>query len=233
MKGQRLLHLCCNSGQDSLSLARLGAEVVGVDISDEAVEFATRLSAESGIPAHFERADVYDWLDEAAGKERFDVVFCSYGAICWLSDLERWAQAVSRVLVPGGRLVAIEFHPYSMLFDDDAALKYPYFLDKPYTWDEGVGDYVGASKGSLSPSGHVETEPFVNPHRVHEFMWTIGDIVSAVSMAGGMKIELLREYPYSNGCALFGFLVESEGRRYVTPESMPDLPLMYGLVASA
>ena len=82
VQGSRLLHLCCNAGQDTLSLARLGAQVVGVDISDEAIGFATRLSAESGIPARFERADVYDWLDAAAGRERFDVVFCSYGAIC-------------------------------------------------------------------------------------------------------------------------------------------------------
>ena len=90
---------------------------------------------------------------------------------------------------------------------------------------------MGASKGLLSPSGHVETEPFVNPHRVHEFLWTLGEIVSAISGPGGMTIELLREYPYSNGCGLFGFLVETEGRRFVTPPQMPDLPLMYGLVA--
>lgn len=230
--GQRLLHLCCNAGQDTLSLARLGADVVGVDISDEAIDFATRLSAESGIPARFERADVYDWLGEAGrGGERFDVVFCSYGAICWLSDLERWAQSVARVLGPGGRLVVMEFHPYSMIFDDEGAVKYPYFSSEPYTWDEGIGDYVGASKGHLSPSGHRETEPFENPYPVHEFLWTLGDIVSAISGAGGMRVDVLREYPYSNGCGIFGFLVEEEGRRFVTPPDMPDIPLMYGLVA--
>ena len=47
VKGLSVLHLQCNAGQDSLSIARLGAEVTGVDISDEAVDFATRLSQQS------------------------------------------------------------------------------------------------------------------------------------------------------------------------------------------
>src|SRR5262245_52108836 len=76
LAGQRVLHLCCNSGQDTLSLARLGAQVTGVDISDEAIAFALRLSADSGIPGAFARADVYDWLEQAhAAGQRFDRVF--------------------------------------------------------------------------------------------------------------------------------------------------------------
>lgn len=89
LRGQSLLHLQCNAGQDTLSIKNLGAaEVTGVDISDEAIEFARRLSEESGVEATFHRADLYEWLVEAAnGDERWDVVFSSYGAICWLSAL--------------------------------------------------------------------------------------------------------------------------------------------------
>lgn len=94
LRGTRVVHLQCNSGQDSLSIARLGAHVTGVDISDEAIAFATRLSAESGIPATFVRSDVYDWFAAvAAGQDRWDVAFSSYGAICWLSDLDAWRAA--------------------------------------------------------------------------------------------------------------------------------------------
>src|SRR5262249_5550810 len=86
LHGRSIGHLQCNSGQDTLSLRRLGAaRVIGIDISDEAVTFARRLSAESGVAASFVRADVYDWLEAAAGgAERWDDVFCSYGALIWL-----------------------------------------------------------------------------------------------------------------------------------------------------
>lgn len=95
--GKSVVHLQCNSGQDTLSMKRLGAETLpGIDISDEAISFARRLSADSGIEASFLRADVYDWLASAAsGAERWDVVFCSYGAVIWLSDLATWPSGLA------------------------------------------------------------------------------------------------------------------------------------------
>src|SRR5205823_5625998 len=76
--GKRLVHLQCNSGQDSLSLAKLGAQVTGVDISDEAIAFARSLSTDTGIPAHFVRSDLFDWFDRtAAAGTRFDLAFSS------------------------------------------------------------------------------------------------------------------------------------------------------------
>lgn len=117
--GKRVLNLQCNSGQDSLSLAQLGAAVTGVDISDEAIGFAQRLSADSGLAAKFVRADVYDWLEEAAHRaERWDVVFCSYGAVCWLSDVSSWARGIAALLAPGGRFVMVEFHPLLGMLDE-------------------------------------------------------------------------------------------------------------------
>ena len=102
LSGKPVVHLQCNSGRDTLSIRRLGAaKLLGVDISDEAVTFAQRLSADSGVEASFVRADVYDWLAAAAtGDERWDVVFCSYGAIIWLSDLATWARGTAAVLRP-------------------------------------------------------------------------------------------------------------------------------------
>src|SRR5262249_9518795 len=127
VRGTRLVHLQCNSGQDTLSLARLGAEVTGVDISDGAIDFARHLSTDAGIPATFVRADIFDWLAEtAAGAERFDVVFSSYGALGWLSDPRAWAAGIAGVLRPGGRLVLVEFHPVLWIFEDDWSVKYPY-----------------------------------------------------------------------------------------------------------
>ena len=235
LHGKRLLHLQCNSGQDSLSLARRVATVTGVDISDEAIAFARQLSAGSGIAATFHRADVFDWLEEAAARgERFDVVFSSYGVIGWLSDLRAWARGIAGVLGPGGRFVLVEFHPFAWTLDEEGTgkLTYPYSTGgEALTWDEGVGDYVARSGGALSPSGHEEgVVGFRNPHPVHGFPWGLGDILGAL-LDAGLVIETFREYPYANGCRLFEGMRELPGRRMYPPEGMPSLPLMFGLAA--
>ncbi len=232
--GKRLVHLLCNAGQDSLSIARLGAEVTGVDISDEAIDFATKLSTESGIPATFIRSDVYGWLRIAREEgQTFDVAFCSYGATCWLSDLTVWAQGVFDVLRPGGRFVAIEFHPMSMMFNEQFELTYPYFgNDTPLKWEEGVQDYVAASGTGLTPAGAEEgTTNFENPHPVYEFLWTIGDIITAL-IGAGFVIERYQEYAYANGAKVFADMRETAGRRMRPPEGVPNVPMMYAVVAS-
>src|SRR5690242_3621565 len=142
--GKSLVHLQCNAGQDTLSLAKLGARVTGVDISDTAVDFARKLSADSGIPGTFHRSDVYDWLEQT--QEHFDAVFSSYGALVWLSDIRLWAKGVASILAPGGKVVVLEFHPLLNMLDDDWAVKYDYFhLGREISFDNGIGDYVSMS----------------------------------------------------------------------------------------
>ena len=232
--GASLVHLQCNSGQDTLSLAAQGARVTGVDISDEAVEFARRLSAGSGIAARFERADVYDWL-ERAGREGggFDVVFSSYGVFSWLSDVRAWAAGVAGVLAPGGRLVVVDFHPVLGIFDEELRLAFPYSTGgEPLPFAEGIGDYVEQSGEGIWPGGFEEgVKGFRNPHPTHEFPWGLGDIVQAVVDAG-LRLETLREYPYANGWKPFhGMRFDPETRRARTPEGVPDLPLMFAVAA--
>ncbi|WP_353196083.1 hypothetical protein [Parapedobacter defluvii] len=43
LRGKKVLHLQCHFGQDSLSLARMGADVTGIDLSDKAIEYARKL----------------------------------------------------------------------------------------------------------------------------------------------------------------------------------------------
>jgi SAM-dependent methyltransferase len=231
--GLSLLHLQCNAGQDTLSLAKLGAIVTGVDISDEAIAFAQRLSEKSGIPATFHRADVYDWLEEARqGNERFDIVFCSYGALCWLSNVEIWANGIASVLKSSGRFVMVEFHPITLILDWDWTHKFPYFSEgKPLTWKDGIGDYVADSDEAFTPCGYKKgIENFRNPYRTHEFTWGIGEVVTAL-LEAGLILEVLKEYPYSNGCKIFERMRETPGRRMVPPEDVPNLPLMYAIAA--
>jgi len=230
--GRTLAHLQCNAGQDSLSLAARGAVVTGVDISDTAIEFARRLSAESGIPATFQRADVYDWLAAtAAGAERFDIVFSSYGAIVWLSDIGAWARGIARILKPAGRFVLVEFHPFASMFDWNWRLEQPYFgAGNPLSFEHGVGDYVALAGPALAPSGFVEgVQDFVNPEPGHEFQWPVSEVTQALIDAG-LELRVCREYPYSNGGKLWDDMREIEGGRMLPPETVPSLPLMYSLV---
>ena len=233
LTGRTLVHLQCNSGQDTLCLARLGAMVTGVDISDEAIDFARKLAADTGIEAAFHRADVYDWFETAQKQQtRFDIVFCSYGSICWLSDLVRWARGVAAVLHSGGRFVIVDFHPVSMIFNERFEPTYPYFGEKnPLKWDEGVGDYVALSGGALAPSGFEQgVRDFKNPHPVYEYQWPIATLLEAL-LGAGLRLERFCEYPYSNAAQLYENMREEPGRRMYPPESVPSIPLMYGLVA--
>jgi SAM-dependent methyltransferase len=233
LEGKTLAHLQCNSGGDSLSLALRGAAVTGVDISDEAISAARRLSKEAGIPARFERADVYDWLEGAAREgRRFDAVFASYGVVCWLPDLEAWARGISTVLTEGGRFVLVDFHPAADMFDERwvHARAYPSGGER-LLLEEGVGDYVAQSGGGLTPAGFEEgVRGFENPQSCHIFRWGLGEVVTALA-AAGLRIVALQEYPYANGERSFSGMRELEGRRMAPPEGVPALPLMYGVRA--
>ncbi|HEX8672659.1 MAG TPA: class I SAM-dependent methyltransferase [Longimicrobium sp.] len=234
VEGLELLHLQCNAGQDTLSLARRGARATGVDISDEAIRFARELSAGSGIAAEFERADVYDWLREAAEAGRsFDRVFSSYGAVGWLSDLEAWGRGIAGVLRPGGRFVLVEFHPATMTLGEDLRPRHPYrSYGTPIHEPDGIGDYVaGSGEGLLhGAQGEPGVQDFRNPHPTWEFAWGISDVVTAM-LDAGLTLEALREWPYSNGCLLPAATRPDEHRRFHPPAGVPDLPLMFGVAA--
>ena len=234
VRGKSLVHLQCNCGQDSLSIARhLGAKVTGVDISDEAIVFAKQLSQDAAISATFVQAEVLQWCEST--EERFDVAFASYGALTWLHDLKRWARGVKRILKSGGRLVVIEFHPALMMFDENAPwqLKYDYMGGAAIEEPDGVGDYVGESGGNLSMGGtDMELPEFENPHPAVAFPWGVADKVSAVIEAG-LSLRHLEEYPYSNGWKPYPDMIEGDGRRILMPEGMPKIPMMLSFVAEA
>ena len=227
LKGKKLVHLQCNAGQDTLCLARRGAEVVGVDLSDEAIRFARALAEGTKIPARFEEAEVVGWLERT--EERFDLAFSSYGATPWLPDLDAWARGVRRVLRPGGRLVYVEFHPAVWSFGADLRLTGDdYFAREPFV--DPVGDYVATSGDGL---GAVTLGPTV-PNEVPAKSWQrgLGEILQSL-IGAGLVLETVREYPHSNGCKVIGGLVRGEGRRWLWPEGTARLPLMFGVSARA
>jgi SAM-dependent methyltransferase len=231
LEGKRLVHLQCNAGQDSLCLARRGAIVTGVDLSDEAITFARALSRESGIEARFVEAEVCAWM--ASTDERFEIAFTSYGTTGWLRDLDAWARGVARVLEPVGVLVYQEFHPLRWSFgpisagaDMLALTKDDYFADGPFR--EPVGDYVLESGAGLGVTSEAASVP--NEHVATSWQHGLGQIVTALAQAG-LVIERLEEQPHSNGNRPFACMVLGDDRRWRFPEGVARIPLMFGVRA--
>lgn len=220
VRGKTLLHMQCHFGIDTLSWARQGATVTGLDFSDPAIEQARALSSELKIPARFIVTNVYD--APSVLDERFDVVFTSYGVLCWLPDIKRWAQVAANFVKPGGFFYIAEFHPISMVFDaapdvDDLRVKYPYFpSEEPLRFDD-AGDYTDRSVKVRSST-------------VYEFLHPIGNVVSALIDAG-LRIDFLHEFPFSTYQFLPFTEPRNDGKVYLTKHD-GSVPLLYSIKAT-
>ena len=220
VSGLRLLHLQCHIGTDTISWARRGARVTGVDYSEAALAMARRLSEESGTPARFVLSELYD--TPATLLEAFDVVYTGVGAINWLPDIERWATVVAAFLEPGGRFFMREGHPIMWSLDHergDGALvvRFPYFeTEQPMAWDEPTS-YAGV--GTLANT------------RTYEWNHGLGEIVNALIDAG-LRIDRLIEHRTVEWPAIAQMERTPEGW-WQLPASQRDLvPLMYTLMAT-
>jgi SAM-dependent methyltransferase len=172
--GRRLCHLQCHFGMDTLSFARLGAEVVGVDFSAAAIEQARALAAEVGLDATFVQSTVEEARDHVEGE--FDIVYASWGWHVWLPDLAAWARTVASLLKPGGFLYCTDHHPVV----SDPNMPVPYFATEPFR-DDSTGTYADVD----APTTNNES---------YEWQHTIGELVTCVADAG-LRIAFLHEHP--------------------------------------
>lgn len=209
VRGKRILHLQCHFGQDSISLARMGAEVVGVDFSDVAIAQAQQLAAELGANASFVCSDVYNM--ETVEPGGYDIVFASYGTIGWLPDVGRWARVVARHLKKGGRLVFAEFHPMVWMFSNDfEELQYSYFNVAPII-EELEGTYADRNA----------------PMKAKEIGWNhpLTDVLQGL-IAAGIYIERFGELDYSPYDCFANTVCVGEGM-YMIKGYEGKLPMMY------
>jgi SAM-dependent methyltransferase len=214
---KELLHLQCHFGIDTLSWARLGARVTGLDFSEPAIEAARKLAAELSLDATFVCSDVYA-APERLGR-RFDVVYTGIGALCWLPDIDRWAGVVARLLKPGGTLYVVEVHPTSEIFADKTLdIEIDYFHDPNGLPYEGTGSYADPN----APTKHQRSIDWRHP---------LGDVVNAV-IGQGLRLESLREHDFTV-YPRWPFLEERPGGMYHWPAGMKRIPLLYSLRACA
>ncbi|MEO1235312.1 MAG: methyltransferase domain-containing protein [Planctomycetota bacterium] len=179
--GRSLVHLMCHIGLDTLSWARLGAEVTGVDFSEPAIETARGFADELGLAAEFVQSDLYDAAD--ALERTYDVVFTSEGVLCWLPDLQGWARVIARLLKPGGTFYLMDGHPFTEIFDDadhpdGIGVRYGYFDRGPLRFGPGPS-YAG---------------PEVTLPESVEWLHPVGEILNALIDAG-LTIQRVEEYP--------------------------------------
>ena len=215
------IHLQCHIGTDTLSLARLGARMTGLDLSPASLEQARRLAAEAGPAVDYVEADTYS-APRALDGRTFDLVYTGIGALCWLPDIDRWAGVVDDLLVPGGRLFLREGHPMMWAVDDGRtdvlSLGYAYF-ETPEPWDEDEpGTYVA-----------TDTE-FVN-NRAISWNHGLGETVTAL-LARGFELTGLVEHRSVPWDALPGRMaVDGDLGEWSLTEHGERLPLSYTLQA--
>ena len=213
IKGKSVLHLQCHFGLDTLSLARMGAVVTGVDLSDKAIETARELAKKAGLPARFVCCDLYELPNHL--EEKFDLVFTTYGTIGWLPDLVKWAGLIHQYLKPGGELLFVEFHPVVWMFDEDFdKVGYDYFNTQAIVETE-TGTYT-------DPDAPLEQEFVAWNH-------SLGEVLGSLLRAG-LEISFFEEYDFSPYNCFKGTAEVAPGR-YRIGKLQHQIPMVYAIKA--
>jgi SAM-dependent methyltransferase len=222
LRGLRGVHLQCHIGTDTLSLARLGATMTGLDFSPASLAEARRIAALAGTPVEYVESDVYQAADKL-DRGGFDLVYTGIGALCWLPDIRRWARVVADLLRPGGRLFLREGHPMLWAIPDEPrpdgvlAVELPYFEQtEPTIWTEG-GTYV-----------ETDTE-FVH-NTTHEWNHGLGEVVTALIDAG-LTVTGLTEHTTAPWNALPGRMSQVADGEWQLIDRPQRLPHTYTLQA--
>ena len=214
VNGKKILHLQCHFGQDSLSLARLGAKVTGVDLSDRAIDKAQELNIQLQLDAQFICCDIYDLPNHL--NDTFDIVFTSYGTIGWLPDLNKWSAVVSQFLKPEGKFVMAEFHPVVWMFDTNfKEVFYSYFNIKPIIENE-TGTYA-------DQYSEIESQTITWNHPTSE-------VLNALIYAG-LEINAFNEFDYSPyNC--FNETEEFETGKFRIKHLGSKIPMVFAILAT-
>jgi SAM-dependent methyltransferase len=219
VSGLDVLHLQCHIGIDTLCLARRGARVTGLDFSENALRHAAGLARRAGLEARFVLGDVYQAPERVGGA--FDLVYTTWGTICWLPDIRRWGETVAQMLRPGGRLYFADTHPMIQPLEEIDGRLLPTF---GYRTPTGVPLAFTASQTYTG-----DTRQFLNAENF-EWVHPLSDILMAL-IDGGLAISHVAEHeglPWQ----MFPMMVKGEDRLWRLPAGHPRLPLSLSLTAT-
>ncbi|WP_404937412.1 class I SAM-dependent methyltransferase [Pseudomonas sp. JDS08PS003] len=220
IQGLRGVHLQCHIGTDTLSLARLGARMSGLDFSSASLAEARTLAQRCNTAIDYHESDVFA-AAEVLPRGEFDLVYTGIGALCWLPSIERWAHTVGALLKPGGRLFIREGHPMLWALDeghsDSLQVAFPYFeRSEPLVWDDDAT--------------YVETDSSLKATVTHEWNHGMGEIISAL-LGQGLQITGLVEHQSIPWEALPGQMIVDERGEWRLKDAPWRLPLSYTLQA--
>lgn len=213
LSNKTILHLQCHFGQDTISLNRLGAKVTGVDLSDKAIERAKQLSKKTSSNASFICCDIYDLPNHL--DKKFDIVYSSYGTICWFPDLDKWSKIISKFLKPNGKFIFVEFHPVVWMFDDNfKKIDYRYF---------NSGAIKESENGTYAEKNADIIQDYVTWN--HDLSEVLNSLIK-----NELEIKSFNEYDYSPyNC--FNKTVEFEAKKYRIEHLQDKIPMVYSIVA--
>jgi len=220
--GKRVLHLQCHFGADTLTLAQRGAEVTGLDFSPAAIGAARGLAAELGLRARFVEANLYDAPEAVPGPGSFDLVYVTWGALCWLPDVAGWARVAAHFVKPGGAVYLAEGHPAALVMDDatPAGAGLPGYF----------APYLGREELVIDEAAdYADPEARLAHSRTHQFIHPLSDVVNGL-IGAGLRLEWLREHG-SVPWRMFAALEESPPGSFRWP-GKPWLPLAFSLLAA-
>ena len=214
IKGKSILHLQCHFGQDTISLARLGAEATGADFSEKAIDLAQSLAEKTETEATFICCDIYE-LDKYLDKQ-FDIVFTSYGTIGWLPDLDKWAKIVSQFLKQKGQFVFAEFHPVVWMYNYNfEKVAYSYF---------NTGPIIETETGTYADKNAPITQETIGWNH------SLGEVVSSL-IKNGLEITSFEEFDYSHyNC--FNETEEFEPGKFRIKHLGNKIPMVYAITAT-
>jgi SAM-dependent methyltransferase len=214
--GLDVVHLQCHIGYDTISLARRGARVTGVDFSPASLEKARDLARRSGVEVDFVEADTTSLPPELRG--RFDLAYATVGVLCWIDDVEAWMRSAASVLRTGGRLLVVELHPLLQMIErsDPLTIDFPYANDGGRAFDED-GSYA-------VPDAKLASTECV------QYAHSLGEVVTAAVQAG-LRIERLEEHLDADRDPRGGVLAREEDDRFRLRLDGEALPISFTLVA--
>jgi SAM-dependent methyltransferase len=217
--GLRVAHLQCHFGLDTLRLARRGAIATGLDFSPRAIAGARALAAELGVLARFVEGDAHDAATLLEGP--FDLVYVTWGTLCWLPDMTRWARVVAALLAPGGALYLADSHPAMNALeqeDERLVLARPWQvpIEAPFSYNDET-TYTGAP----DRLAHTQTYEWA-----HSFSAILGALLAA-----GFHLDFLHEHETLPWTAFPMMEPAGEGM-FRLPATMPAMPLAFSLRAT-
>jgi SAM-dependent methyltransferase len=221
LNGLDVVHLQCHIGTDTISLARLGARVTGLDFSPSALAAARQLAERAGVEIELIESDV-DRAVEVLGAGRFDLVYTGIGALCWLPSITTWGKVVATLLRPGGRLFMREGHPVLWTLsnprqDGLLVVEFPYFE-------------VAGGTMFHEPKTYVEHEGEVEQPMTITFNHGLGEIVTAL-LEQGMELTQFVEHRSVPWNPLGNAMTEGDDQEWRLVEKPERLPLTYTLQA--